>query len=118
MKLFVVDEDGENISKEKPETLHKIVANMLFTTKRARPDTGIAISYLTTRVREPDQSDWLKMVHMFKYIRGNKNLPLILSADNNGMLKWYIDGPYYVHPNMRGPTGVGPTMGRDSQYQY
>ena len=71
---------------------------MLFTTKRARSDTGIAISYLTTRVREPDQSDWLKMVHLFKYIRGTNNLPLLLSAENTGMLKWYIDGSYDVHP--------------------
>ena len=57
MKLFVVDEDGEKLSKEKPETFHKIVANMLFTTKRARSDTGTSIYYLTTRVREPDQRD-------------------------------------------------------------
>ena len=54
----------------------------------------------------------MRMVHLFKYIRGTKNLPLILSRDKNGMLKWYIDGSYDVHPNMRGPTGVGLTMGR------
>ena len=89
-----------------------VLANMLFTTKRARSDTGIAISYLTTRVREPDQSDWLKMVNLFMYIRGTNNIHLILSAENNGMLKWYIDGSYDVHPNMRGPTGGGLTMGR------
>ena len=87
MKLFVVDEDGENLSKEKTETFQKIVANMLFTTKRARSDTGVAISYLTTRVREPDQSGWLKMVHLFKYIRCTNNITLILSADKNGILK-------------------------------
>ena len=85
---------------------------MLFSTKIARPDTGIYISYLKTRVRDPDQSDWLKMVHIFKYVRGTKYLPLILSADKSGMLKWYIDGSNAVHPNMRGHTGRGLTIGQ------
>ena len=104
--------DCEKFSKENFENFHYLVAKILFATNRARPKTGIAISYITTRVIEPNQSDWLKIVHMFKYIRGNKDLPLILSADKNGMLKWYIDGSYDVHPNMRGPTGGGLTMGR------
>ena len=85
---------------------------MLFSTKISRPDTGTAISYLTKRVREPDQSDWLNMVHIFKYVRGTKYQSLILSTDNSVILKWYIDGSHAVHPNMRVNTGGGLTMGR------
>ena len=110
--MFVVDEDCEKLSKEKSETFRQILAKMLFATKRARPDTGTAISYLTKRVREPDQSDWMKMVHLFKYVRGTKDLPLILSVDKSGILKCYIDGFHAVHPNMRVNTGVGLTMGK------
>ena len=88
---------------------------MLFSTKIAQPFTGTAISYQTTRVRDRDQSDWLNMVHLFKYVRGSKYLTLILSADKSGMLKWYIDGLYMVYPNMRGETGGGLTMGRGLQ---
>ena len=108
----MVDEYGEKLSKEKSEIFHKIVANMVFTTKRARPDTGTSISYLMTRLREPDQRDWLKMVHLFKYIIGTNDLPLILIADKNAILKCYIGGSYDVHPNMRGTTGGGLTMGQ------
>ena len=114
LNLFVVDENCEKLSKEKAKTFHTLIAKMLFATKRARPDTGTAISYLTTRVREPDQIDWLKMVHLFKYVRGTKYLPLILSSENSGILKWYNDGPYAVHPNMRGHTGGGLAMERGS----
>ena len=110
--MFVVDEDCEKVSKEKSETFHKLIAKMLFATKRARPETGTAISYLTTRVRETYQSDWLKMVHLSKYFRGTKDLPLIPSIDNSGMLKWYIVGSYVEHPNIRGHTGGGLEMGR------
>ena len=84
---------------------------MSFATKRAHPDTGTSISYLPTIVIDTDQSNCLKMVHLFKYVRGNKYLTLILSADNSGMIKWYIDGSYTVHPHMQGHTGRGMTMG-------
>ena len=91
LNQFVVEEDCDKLSKEKSVTLHKIVESMLFDTKRARPDTSTAISYLTTRLRDPDQSDWLKMVHLFKYVIGTKYIPPILCSDKSGMIKWYID---------------------------
>ena len=50
------------------------------------------------------------MMYMFKYARGTKYLPIILSADNIEILKWYIDGSYAVHPNIRGHTGGGLTI--------
>ena len=107
---FLVNEDYDKLNKEKFETFHKLVAMMLFATKIARPDTGTAISYLTTRVIDPDQSNWMKMVHLFKFVRVDNDLPLILSVDKSGILKWYIDGSHVVHPNMRGHTGKGPTI--------
>ena len=111
LNMIFVDEDCEKLSKNKYETFHNFVAKMLFAKNISLPDTGTAISYLTTRVIEPDQNNWMKMVHLFKYFRGTKDIPLILSADNVGIIKWYIDGSYAVHPNMRGYTGVGLTMG-------
>ena len=102
LNLSVVDEDGKKLSKQKYEILHKLVANILFPTKRARPNTGTAIFHLTTRVIYPDQRNWLKMVYLFKYARCTKDLPPILNEEKSGMLKWYIDGSYAVHHNMRG----------------
>ena len=52
------------------------------------------------------------MVHLFNYVIGTKDLPLIISAYKSGMIKWYIDGSYVVRPNMRVHTGRGLTMGR------
>ena len=112
LDLFVFDKDCEKISEEKSETFHKLVANILFATKIARSDTGADIFYLTTRVRELDQSDWINMVHLFKYVRGAIDILLIISAYKSGILKWYIYGSHAVHPNMRGHTGVVLTMGR------
>ena len=110
--LFVVDEDAPKLDKSKAEKFHSLVMKIMFATKRARPDTGTAVSFLTTRVREPDQQDWDKLVYLMKYIRGTRKLPLMLSASGSGVLKWYVDGSFAVHPDMKGHTGAGLTMGR------
>ena len=47
-----------------------------------------------------------------KYIRGTIDLHLILIANDSGVLKWWIDVSYEVHPNMRGHTGRLLSMGR------
>ena len=110
--LFIVNDKADKLDKAKAEDFHSLVAKMLFAAKRARPDTGTAVSFLTTRVKEPDVDDWRKLSHLMRYVRGTKDLPLILSADGTGILKWYVDGSYGVHPNLRGHTGGGLTLGR------
>jgi hypothetical protein len=110
--LFKVDEDCEKLKEKEATAFHNLVAKTLCATKRARPDTCTPIAFLTTRVREPATEDWAKMVHMMKCIRGTKMLPLILSANDSGMLKWWIDASFAVHRNMRGHTGGGLSVGR------
>ena len=92
--------------------------NFLFDTKCDRPDTGTAVSFLTTRVREPDQDDWLKLPHLMMYIRGTLDLILTISANGTGMLKWYVDGSYGVHPNIREHSGGGFSMGTGLPISY
>ncbi len=110
--LFKVDKDCVKLKPHKAQAFHNLVAKTLYATKRARPDTCTAIAFLTTRVREPDSDDWTKLVHLMKYVRGTRKLPLILSASGGGILKWWIDGSFAVHPNMRGHTEGGLSMGR------
>ena len=110
--LFKIDEDCEKLKSKQATEFHNLVAKTLYATKRARPDTCTAVAFLTTRVREPDKDDWTKLVHMMKYLRGTRLLPLILRADGSGILKWWIDASFAVHPNMRGHTGGGLSMGR------
>jgi hypothetical protein len=47
-----------------------------------------------------------------KYLRGTRTLPLILSANGSGILKWWVDASFAVHPNMRGHSGGGLSLGR------
>ena len=68
---------------------HTIVAKTLCVTKRARPDTDtcLSIAFLTMRVRAPaDRDDWDKLRHLVEYLRRDNTRPLVLGADNDGLL--------------------------------
>ena len=47
-----------------------------------------------------------------KHLQKTLLLPLILSANGSDTLKWWVDASFAVHPNMRGHSGGGLSMGR------
>jgi hypothetical protein len=95
------------LAHNKSVEFHNMVAKTVYATKWARPDTCTAIAFLTKRVREPDKYYWTKLVHLMIYIRGTRTMSLILSANGSGILKWWVDASFAVHPNMRGHSGGG-----------
>jgi hypothetical protein len=109
--LFKVNESCQNLKQDKDVEFHNLVAKTFYSTKRARPDTCTAIAFLTTRVRAPDKDDWNKLVHFMRYIRGTRTMPLILSANVSGIMKWWVDASFAVHPIMRGHSGGGLSLG-------
>ena len=80
--------------------------------KRARPDASSAVAFLTTRVKAPDIDNRRKLGHLMEYLIFTADMPLILGAKSSGVLNWFVDVSFAVHPNMRGHTGGGLTMGR------
>jgi hypothetical protein len=62
------------------------------------------------RVRAPDTDNWEKLCHLMEHLRGDHDQPLILSGNNEGVLMWYVDASFAVHPNMCGHTGGCLTM--------
>ena len=53
--LFNVDKDCKKLPQSKTVQFHNLVAKTVYATKRARPDTCMAVAFLTTRVQSPDQ---------------------------------------------------------------
>ena len=51
------------------------------------------------------------MNHLIAYLCVKEDMILTLGANGFGILKWYVEASYDVHPNMRGQTGGGLTMG-------
>ena len=110
--LFTVNDTGKKLNREQSEMFHHNVAKLLFLCKRARPDIQTAVAFLTTRVMAPDEDDYKKLVRMMKYLRGTRTLPLTLEADNLQLVKWWIDGAFATHRDMRSHTGGALSLGK------
>ncbi len=66
--LFKVHDDGKKLNEEQAEAFHHMVYQLLFTANRARQDIQTSVSFLTTRVKDPDEDNWKKLVCMLKYL--------------------------------------------------
>ncbi len=105
--LFQVREDAiQMLHMEKVKIFHSTVAKLLFVAKRGRPDILLAISFLTTRVKKPDEDDWKKLCRVLSYLSSTLDFVLTLGCNQLESLTWYIDGSYAVHGNMKGQSGA------------
>ncbi len=110
--LFKVNEDAVKLDQVRAKAFHNIMAKGIYVTKRARPDISLAIALLTMRVKGSDIDVWRKLCHLVEYLQSTCDLPLILGATGTGVLSWYVDALFAVHPDTQGHTGGAMTMGR------
>jgi hypothetical protein len=112
----MIREDTERVLLEEVRAIafDHTVAQLLFACHRARKDIHTAVAFLTTRVRTPDEDDWLKLKRVLRYIRSTIYLPLILRADNLNVIKWWVDVSFTTHDNCRGHTGWTMSLGKGS----
>jgi hypothetical protein len=105
--LFKIQEgEVEKLLHKRAKTFHSIVARLLFAAKRSRPDILLAVSFLTTHVKEPDADDWKKLIRVLSYLQGTLDHCLMLVCTNLDQLTWYIDGSYASHMDMKGQSGA------------
>ena len=117
--LFETCNDTTNmqlLNAEKKYIFHHITAQILFLSKRTRPDIQIAVAFLSTRVSRPDIHDWKKLGRVIRYLRSNKELPLTLESISFNEIKWWADGAFAVHDDMRSHTGSVMTLGKGAAF--
>jgi Reverse transcriptase (RNA-dependent DNA polymerase) len=110
--LFKEDTNSALISKDDAEQFHKFVAKALFASKRARPDILPAIAYLCTRVKSPNQNDWIKLKKLMSFLMETQNDVLTLTFEDGGKIKWYLDAAFAVHKDLRSHTGAVMSLGK------
>ena len=66
--LFEIAEDATKLSQADADLFHHFLAQLLYISKRARPDIHKAVSFLFTRVRGPDTDDYKNLTRVMKYI--------------------------------------------------
>ena len=99
--LFMINPKRKLLTQEKKECFHMWVAKGLFLCKRARPDIQPAIPFLCSRVNNPDEDDWKKLLQVLAYLKDTRHIPLQLEGDINLTLnKWYADASFGTHPDL------------------
>ena len=118
--LFKVrdEADAKYLPEEQARAFHHAVAQLLFLACCARRDIQTAVSFLTTRVRAPDEDDWGKVRRVLQYLKGTLYLKLRLTAESLVSALWFIDGSDGVHWDCKGQTGAGMTLGKGALISF
>jgi hypothetical protein len=109
--LFDVMNESPELDNIKKEMFHTVTAKLLYLAKRSRPDILLAVSYLTTRVNNPNISDSNKLQRVLKYLNGSKDLSLTLYGDGSEVLS-DIDTAFAIHNDYKGHTGATKSLGK------
>ena len=97
---------GGLLDNKSKELFHTCVAKALFISKRSRPDIALVVAVLSGRVREPNADDKRKLRRLVDYLKGTKDLCLVLNAEDGlNVFKWYVDASFATHPDFRSHTG-------------
>eukprot|EP00956_Cyclotella_meneghiniana_P039839 scaffold180856_cov40-Cyclotella_meneghiniana.AAC.4 len=86
--------DGKLLDIQRKKDFHHSVAQLLFVSTRVRRDIQTAVAFLTTRVKRPDEDDWGKLKRVLKYLKGTLHMKLVLSVDELGIIRWWVDASY------------------------
>ena len=69
----------------------------MFLCKQTRPDVNPVVGFLSSRVKEPNEGDWNKLMKTLGFLKGTISDVLQLEADDKQKLSWYIDAAFAVH---------------------
>jgi hypothetical protein len=105
------EKEGKWLSEEQAQHFHHAVAQLL-------PDIHTAVSFLTTRVRKPDEDDWGKLKRVLQYLLGAKHMKLTLSIDNLGQIRWWVDASHNVDEDCKGQTGAMMSLGQGATISF
>jgi hypothetical protein len=64
----------------------------------------------------PDIDDLGKLKRVMRYLRDTKDLALTLETSGDGVVRWWVDASFTVHPNMRSHTGAVLSLGKGAVY--
>ena len=84
---------------------------MLFLSPQLRRDIQTAVSFLTTRVKKPDEDDWGQLKRALKYLKETRRLKLTLMIESVDVIKWFVDGSHNTHWDCKGHGSAMMAMG-------
>jgi hypothetical protein len=75
--LFKVNTDNPvYLNAVRADVFYRITMKLMYLGLRGRPDVLSAVSFLSTRVQQPDDDDYKKLARVIRYLRGTTDLVL------------------------------------------
>ena len=85
--LLKIDKSAKSLNDERKKIFHTFVMKAMFLSKRGWPDVNHAISILSSRVKESNEGDWKKLLHVMNFLKNTRDDVLTLEADNSQEMK-------------------------------
>ena len=103
--LFVINDGSGELDNAGKQSFHSLVAKLLYLSRMVRPDIAVAVAYLTTRVKSPNQNDLLKLQRVLDYLSATKDTKLIISDVPFTHVDGLIDASFALHEDGKSHTG-------------
>jgi hypothetical protein len=82
--------------------INLVIMRLQYLVKHQRFDTIFGVSVLNKRVKGPSKKDWGELVRILRYLKGTRDMKLVLRPGDLSMVTGYIDEAIAVHPDMKG----------------
>ena len=105
------DHDDKTEKMKDSSFFHRMVAKLLYLSKRARPDILLAVQYLTTRVKSPTKTDEKKLARVIGYLKATKEKSRTVSSKAFDRVGVYIDAAFGCHMDGKSHSAAVITLG-------
>ena len=102
--LFNVYNPSTLLNVDYSKTFYNRVIQLMYLSKKTRPNTQLTIAFISTRFNKKYLHDWKNLGKTIKYLQGYKELVLTLEDDSIYILKWYVNALFTVHSDMKSHT--------------
>jgi histone deacetylase 1/2 len=105
--LFEIKEDSDQLDDERKALFHSVVYKLLYVAIRVEIRILLAVNFLTSRVQNPTEEDWMKLLQVMQYIKCTTRSGIKFKPDGESFrLDQYIDVSHASHrPSYRSQTG-------------
>jgi hypothetical protein len=111
--------EAKLLPEKQTMAFHHINAQLLLLSTFARRNIQPTTTFLTTRVKSPDEEDnWGRVEQELGYLKGTINMPLILSRNSLTLSQWWVDAAYAALHDCKGHTGARMSFGQGMALSY
>ena len=91
---------------DNPRTYREIIGSLIYAMTCTRPDLSWVVSKLSQHLADPDESDWIMVKHVLRYIKGTLEYKLCYTKTADGLaLTGYSDSDWASSLDRRSTSG-------------